>query len=370
MAARAASADHRSMRRTSTIVTLLALGAALASGCNSTGTRQTTGIPGTAAPLALVTYNMYLGADLTTLFSSALDASQVAGEVARIFGAVQASDPAARADAIAAQIASAAADVVALEEVALWRTQSPADGSASPATDVAYDFLALVLDGLARRGLDYTALAVQDNVDVEAAGAFATGAMDVRLTDRDALLVRAGSALAAARTSQSHFTATLVVPTVAIGVLSIPRGWIAADGDVGGRAVRVVATHLESVAAPIRDAQAAELLAGPTTESDVIVTGDFNFAPGSLPYGGFDAAALTDEWTRVAGGDPGPTCCQAPDLRNATPTLDERIDLVWTRGAISASAMRRLGAEAADRTASGLWPSDHAGVAATLDVAP
>ena len=349
---------------------VLALGAGLACGCNSTGTRETTTVPGTTTPLALVTYNMYLGADLTTLFSSALDASQVPAEVARIFGAVQASDPAARADAIAEQIAGTGADVVALDEVALWRTQSPADGSASPATDVAYDFLALVLDALARRGLDYAPLAVQDNVDVEVAGAFAAGPMDVRLTDRDALLARAGSPLAAARTSQSHFTATLIVPTVAMGALSIPRGWIAADGDVGGRGVRVVATHLESVAPPIRDAQAAELLAGPTTTSDVIVTGDFNFAPGSLPYSGFDAAALTDEWTRVADGDAGPTCCQAPDLRNATPTLDERIDLVWTRGAIRATAMRRLGADPGDRTASGLWPSDHAGVAATLDITP
>jgi len=44
----------------------------------------------------------------------------------------------------------------------------------------------------------------------------------------------------------------------------------------------------------------------------------------------------------------------------------QRIDLVLYRGDLAAREMDRVGEEPADQTPSGLWPSDHAGVAATL----
>jgi hypothetical protein len=53
-------------------------------------------------------------------------------------------------------------------------------------------------------------------------------------------------------------------------------------------------------------------------------------------------------------------------LRNPSPTLTKRVDLVLTRGGFETVSADVLGEEPGDRTPSGLWPSDHAGVVATL----
>src|ERR1051325_5537421 len=64
--------------------------------------------------------------------------------------------------------------------------------------------------------------------------------------------------------------------------------------------------------------------------------------------------------------DPGFTCCEAGDLLNPTPTLNQRIDLIFLRGGLGVANTSLIGTEQADRPGSGLWPSDHAGVAAPL----
>jgi endonuclease/exonuclease/phosphatase family metal-dependent hydrolase len=323
--------------------------------------RMRAGMPVPGGSIRVVTYNLYLGTDLESLFPTAPDPSSAAESVAAAFRAVQASDPRARADAVAARLAAVAPDVVALQEVALWRTQVPADGATTAATDVAYDFLELVVDALARRGLAYTAFSTT-HTDVEVTGAFAGGLMDVRFTDRDVLLLSATAGLPVVGSDQGNFSAVLVVPT-AFGVVHVPRGWVALDIRLADRPIRVVNTHLEAVAPAIRDLQADELLAGPAAASPLILTGDFNFDADTLVYRKFIHAALVDQ-----SGASGPTCCQASDLRNPVSELADRIDLVFTRGPIAATAVGRLGAEATDRTAGGLWPSDHAGVSATLDL--
>jgi endonuclease/exonuclease/phosphatase family metal-dependent hydrolase len=322
-----------------------------------------TGVPpAVASTVRVSTYNLYLGADLAPLFSNALNPADVGPAVARVFQAVQATDPPARVDEVAALLAVASPDVVALQEVALWRTQTPADGSATPAADVAYDFLQLLVDALARRGLSYTPIIVATRADVEATGAFTPASMDVRFTDRDVLLVNSAAGLPIVSTDQGTFTAKVAIPTTAVGVITIPRGWIAAETRLGDQSLRIVAVHLESIAPPIRDAQAVELLAGPAVGSSLVLAGDFNFGPDALAYRGLTEAGLTDQWTQAAATDPGATCCQAPDLRNPVSQLTDRIDLIFTRGPLAATAAERLGEDPGDRTPSGLWPSDHAGV--------
>ncbi len=76
-------------------------------------------------------------------------------------------------------------------------------------------------------------------------------------------------------------------------------------------------------------------------------------------HGGF-----VDVWT----GSGGLTCCHAVDLHYPGSTLTKRMDLVLTKGGFNPVAVDVVGEESADRTASGLWPSDHAGVVATLQI--
>jgi hypothetical protein len=67
------------------------------------------------------------------------------------------------------------------------------------------------------------------------------------------------------------------------------------------------------------------------------------------------------------------TCCESPDLRDPTPILSKRIDLVLVRpegnahrSTIKPVDMMLFGDEPSERTVGGLWASDHAGVVATL----
>jgi hypothetical protein len=64
--------------------------------------------------------------------------------------------------------------------------------------------------------------------------------------------------------------------------------------------------------------------------------------------------------------DPGFTFGQAENLLNVTSTMSHRIDLVQFRGPFTVEDAQVVGTSPADRTRLGLWPSDHAGVEATL----
>jgi len=81
------------------------------------------------------------------------------------------------------------------------------------------------------------------------------------------------------------------------------------------------------------------------------------------------AAGYRDTWIEPGRAALGLTRCQQADLLNARSTFDQRIDFVFTRNLPAGTVpVRRgvVGDRPADRTASALWPSDHAGVVASL----
>jgi len=188
------------------------------------------------------------------------------------------------------------------------------------------------------------------------------------------------------------------------------RGFVGADAMVGGVPYRFVNTHLETrlesngpQARFIQSAQAAELLGtisyyatvpGTTPPGQrTLVVGDMNSDPrdsvypvppgypeilGVPPYRQFASlGGFTDVWTLRPGvgkgkGAPlvGFSCCQYADLSNHKSDLYERIDLIFSlappRKVFNA---RLLGESVADKTSPkgrGLWPSDHASVAARI----
>jgi endonuclease/exonuclease/phosphatase family metal-dependent hydrolase len=103
----------------------------------------------------------------------------------------------------------------------------------------------------------------------------------------------------------------------------------------------------------------------------VVIAGDFNIDadtsldPSFPAYQAMINAGFADAWQIKRAPDPGFTC-QAGNLLNPTSLLSQRIDLVLFRGAFDVADISLIGNQPADRTSSGLWPSDHAGVAATL----
>ncbi|WP_328876017.1 endonuclease/exonuclease/phosphatase family protein [Streptomyces sp. NBC_00287] len=330
--------------------------------------------------LRVLTRNMYLGADLRPVLGATDNASVIAA-VTRVYAQVEATNFPERAEAMADEIADSDPHLVGLQEVKLWRSQTPADFSPTPnATVVEYDFLQTLLDELAARGKHYAAVATSTNSDREIPRSTPTGLQDIRLTDHDVILARTdlpAKRFSVANPQQGRFDARLVIPHPVLGSIAFPQGWAAVDATLGGRTMRVVNTHLEALSPAVQARQGAELLDGPLdTELPTVLLGDLNSAAGGVgavpgmsdtpTYANFLAAGFRDVWTETRRRDPGFTCCQAPDLRNPTSTLSQRLDYVLFRNGFEAVRAERVGEEPADRTPSGLWPSDHAGVAAAL----
>lgn len=329
--------------------------------------------PKTDRPVRVMTRNLYLGADLTPAIT-ATSLQDLAIKVAQIYGKVQATDFPARATVLAREIGEADPMIVGLQEVSLWRTGAPGvlDGPVTPATDVVYDFLALLQAALAAAGTPYDAAVVQQELDVEAPSALG---FDVRLTQRDVILVKSGlpaDELTVTSTGAAIYSTNLVFNIVGSPVTNT-RGWTSVDVTANQRTFRLVNTHLEAFSAFHRWAQAGELLAagGPTdTSQPVILLGDLNSAPTEpgpfSAYARLTGGGFRDTWLAVNASDPGFTCCNAEDLLNPTPTMTQRIDHVladWDGGVISS---RVVGIDGDNRTPSKLWPSDHAGVVAAL----
>jgi endonuclease/exonuclease/phosphatase family metal-dependent hydrolase len=308
--------------------------------------------------------------------------------VARVFALVEATNFPERAKALAKEIATFNPHLVGLQEVALWRSQFPADSVSHPddqpnANTVEYDFLAILLEELAQHGKSYEAVATVQNADAELPRVGPTGLEDIRFTDYDVILARTdlpATSFAVTDTQSANFDATLTIETGSLGLIPIPRGWTAVDVTLDGRAVRVVNTHLDGLHPGIQVAQGNELLAGPLdTELPVVLVGDLNSAAessGPVPPGndtptyanllaaGFVDAAVGKKGSK--GKKPGFTCCQDTDLANDTSSLTMRIDFVLMRGGFAASAVKVIGDKRGDKTPSGLWPADHAGVTAVL----
>jgi endonuclease/exonuclease/phosphatase family metal-dependent hydrolase len=221
------------------------------------------------------------------------------------------------------------------------------------------------------------------NFDSEAPRATAespTGLQDIRLTDRDVIIARtdlAPSVFSVSNPQAGNFQTNFTISNPVFS-FTVVRGWTAVDATLLGRTVRAVNTHLERFSPPVQMAQGNEILAGPANTSlPVVLLGDLNSAAGEggVPgesdtptYDNMIAAGFVDAWSKTRGDDAGFTCCHAEDLRNPTPTLTERIDFVLLRDGFDPSGALRVGHEVEDVTPSGLWPSDHAGVWAVLQL--
>jgi hypothetical protein len=319
--------------------------------------------------ITLMTRNLYQGVDLSPL-ATATNPTEFFKAVGAAYNRMQATNFLERTRALADEIVRSSPDLIGLQEAVLFRTQIPADGPATPATNVTYDFIQILLDALKDRGVHYTMAVVQTGFDIEAPGSFATGPMDVRLTDRDAILVRDNLKDFRLSNAQSaQFAAKSSFPSP-FGSLSIPYSWTSADVTFNdGNKARVISTHLEPISPSIQMLQATELLNGPgDTNLPLILIGDFNSnadGTGTATYAKLIAAGFKDAWT-IQGERNGLTCCQHADLMNPESALSRRTDLVLFRGDVKVQAVKITGNTPKERTPSGLWPSDHAGLVAKL----
>jgi len=326
---------------------------------------------GNVRPVKVMTRNLYAGTDISPVLS-ATSISDLAIKVAQIFGNAQETDFPARAKVLAQEIQDADPHLIGLQEVALWRIGELGvlDGPVTPTTTVVYDFLASLQSELSSLGLNYSVVVAQTELDVE--GPSALG-FDIRITLRDVILAKADlppDELTLSNASSANYLTNYILPTI-VGPVTFFRGWTSVDATVNGRTFRFINTHLEAFSAEHRFAQSNELLSGPANTSlPVVLVGDLNSYPGEtgqfLAYANLIGAGFTDTWLQVNPTDPGYTFGNAPNLLNPTPTLYTRFDHVLTLPNVGVFRSKIVGIDQDNRTPSGLWPSDHAGVVVTL----
>ena len=393
------------------IILALVVAAPMASGQSSDTTQSTnvedlTGsLPATlaAAPdrptdsqhITVMTRNLYLGADLDqailAIFSG--DQEAITEAATAVWASVVATNFPERAEVLAKEIAQSQPHLVGLQEVSLYRTGPPDTFSdnPTPARRVRLDYLEILLQELNEQGLHYAPVAVTKNFDVENPGDIDLGVeqniQDIRLTDRDVILARTDlptSQLKLSNVQTANFHTNASLPIGDTGqFVTISRGWGSVDVTSGGHKYRFINTHLEQEG-PFSDhpfnqvqvAQGNEILSGPANTSlPVILVGDYNSradGTGTPTYSNLTGAGLTDAWSVTHPGELGNTFGYEP-LLNTTVELTQRLDLVLFRGSLSDS-LSAVNSDVVgddpdeDRTPSGLWPSDHAGVVATLRV--
>jgi hypothetical protein len=373
-----------------------------------------------AADIDVMLQNQYLGTDLTPVITSPPEL--VSQRVIEALENVAASLPAERLSQLAALIRQRSPHAVVLNEAFAYTCT---DVQGTPVTEgcgnqrikgAFVDFLASTETNLAGR---YVTKARVRNFAIAGLPFEIDGYLAfLTVQDRDAILVRrdvAPGALpvplqlyAGCRPSLEgcNYQAVPTLPT-ALGPITIERGYAAVDLQVGGQPYRIFGTHLEvrqiipgdsplaQSTRTLQRMQAAELaqlartfpaapgartlVVGDINSADVDGFGTIPTALGPLPppYAIFAGSGFTDVWTKRPAAPKGMgmplmnyTCCQAEDLSNAESALDERIDIIFSLAppTMVPNAVL-LGESMGDKTvprAFGLWPSDHASVAALI----
>jgi endonuclease/exonuclease/phosphatase family metal-dependent hydrolase len=321
------------------------------------------------ASVGVMSQNLYLGGPIFRLVEDPTCAPTEANPTApaicadEIYAQVVASDFAARAEAIADEIEHLRPALVGLQEVSTYTVNA----------EVTIDFLAILLDALADRGLTYSAVSENVNLALELPATPDGGQTfyNVAYQDADVVLALDSPDVSTGATEEVTFAA-LFEFTVGPITQDLGRGYQTVEATVDGFAFTFVNTHLEiAEIAPVRDAQGAELAAAvEAIEGPVVLVGDLNSTPDEAETAPYPVLteSLADVYDRPRFRAQ-PTCCQAPDLENETSALEKRIDFVLYRGIDRVVGARTVLDEPDDRVESGgrqLWPSDHAGVAALL----
>lgn len=335
-------------------------------------------------PVTAMTYNIFQGTELSHSLA-AKTLAQLGPAVAADYENVIRSKIPARARALAAEIQANDPAVVGLQEAVLWRTGPAGKNPVSipgTVTHVSYDFAKLLVAALAARGAHYRAVAITNNLDIQATGDFPhKKKKDIRYTDRVAILAR--SDVTISNPQDQNYKVHDKVKVLGVSI-PVPDGWASVDAKLKGRSFRFITTHLDGLndkrSNRIRAGEASEIVSGPANTSlPVIFTCDCNSKPSTKTHHEIVAAGFRDTWAEVHPHRAGLTCCHRsspndPETDVADPHphqgIVERIDYIWSRLPFAILGIKLLGLNPNDRTHTQprLWPSDHLGLVARFSL--
>jgi endonuclease/exonuclease/phosphatase family metal-dependent hydrolase len=308
----------------------------------------------------VMTQNMDAGSDLLFfLVTDPITATQLT------YQELLATDFKGRAELLADQIVIHQPYLISLQEVTLWQTIS-----ATGETSVLADQLDLIMDALAARHQRYKVVVGQDLTDI--AGPLGDGSY-LRFLDRNVILARTDlqqSELALSNVRSGIYEATIApVP----GFPEELNGWLSVDAKIRGKNLRFFNTHLETPVSqidPTQIMQGLELIAiMGQSRLPVILAGDFNSDASGLDIGPDQTptaamivnAGYVDAWQTLHPEELGLTWPLYLEDIYAGPSYPfERIDLIFARD-LKVLDVAVVGTNPP-------FPSDHAGVVATLQI--
>src|ERR1051325_1481448 len=203
--------------------------------------------------LETMTVNLYVGGDAGRVLAlNPADPdylNKLVTTVTGVYYEIVQSQSQVRLEGVANEIAARLPDIVAVQEASLIRNQSPGDlvvGGTSPATNVVFDYLQILVDKLQAKGAHYAVASFEDELDVELPMLnLQTGTIDdARLTDRDAILVRTDlppGQLQLSNPQGGRFSHVIEIPSLG---LSVNRGWRPVDAFMPGARFRYICTPL------------------------------------------------------------------------------------------------------------------------------
>ncbi len=318
-----------------------------------------------AIDITVMTQNLYTGADTNPILMAATIPELQNAIKAAAQSVIDNNFP-LRAAAIAAEAAKAGGPLlIGLQEAEIV-------GQAG----VSLNYADTLIAALKTQGFSYTYMipgvgaAVHTGLSLDSAVAGLPGF--VTLTDQDVVLVRTDvPGFTVTSVSAPTFMNPGTIESPLFGQISLQRGYVLLDATLDGVPFQFVSTHLDGGLTSAEPLEANEILkALGITGQPQLVVGDFNATPSDLcaglPCGPAEllAAGFTD-----TGAALGPTCCQSPDLSNTVSKLDREYDYIFESGFSSVGSAALVGDQPFESVRP-LWPSDHAGVAATITEVP
>lgn len=373
---------------------VFALFAVLATGCGDQSPLEpaATGLDGIDAhrygfdghdkSVTVMTRNLYVGTDVDAVIFALMTTEDQQDDLDALSAAIQTfvrTDFPTRARAFAREIKRSRPLVVGLQEVSEVEISIPPGipGLPEEGVDINVHFLPILQAELAARHLPYD-VAVS-NKNIEAVPELPIPGAVVRLVDYDVILVdRTRVDVLDTFAKTFDYNIGPVAPGVALN-----RGWVMVNAEIKGSPYAFVSAHTEPghqdpALTDLRYAQAMEIvltLDAMEITAPTIVMGDLNDYPDTPLYQVLEGAGFSDLWDAFRPWGEGYTCCHASDLSNKFANFDERVDYIWARGfGDPRGFIFRTGLRPSERLTVRLnrhhrykiWPSDHAGLVATV----
>src|SRR5580693_8560254 len=325
----------------------------------------------------VMTYNVNEGTDFLQVVGATTELKFLLG-VGQVITQVQGTNPPERMQAVARQILEVQPELLSLQEIDQWYTGTfdPVAGTCGTMT-LQYDMLQELLSDLAAQGGHYeVAVQVTQYAFPPTPGLIPpTDYICVSVNDYNVILARTDLPSWVFQWSNpqtGQFVNEVVLPTP-VGPVPLPRSWASVNAEFFGQSFLFIDTHLESFDANIRELQGGELRAGPANTSlPLIIAMDSNAQafpqPQDPTYADFISAGYHDVWSELFPKRAGLTCCQDEADNNPVSQLYQRIDLVLTHGRVRPWGAVLVGNSPRSRLPDGLWPSDHAALAAGVVV--